>query len=213
LGRRLCGNLRQRSQTEFENRIKAAWAKFHKHRTTLMNKNVASHLRLKLFQSAVSPTVLFGLSSLPLTRAQLDQLDAVQRRMLRSVVGWAPLIGQDWESAMRRTNARLQLALDRFPIEDWTLQLATRQHKLAEKLARREDSWPARAIRWDPRVLDIHSPSVAQRGPGRPRRKWYDYLRTFAAENFPQSAEWIQSARRISTWTLKLPTFQEHFCS
>ena len=45
--------------------------------------------RLKLFHATVSPTAMFGLASLPLTQRFLHKLDVVQRRMLRSIIGWA----------------------------------------------------------------------------------------------------------------------------
>ena len=114
----------------------------------------------------------------------------------------------------KRTNARLKLALDGYPIEDWTLQLATRQHKVAQKLAQRGPHGQQErsdGIRWDPRVPDIQSPNVAPRSPGRPRRKWDDYLRMFVAENFPLSATWVQCASMIDTWILKLQLFNNCF--
>jgi len=91
-----------------------------------MNRDISVRLRLKLFQAVVSPTVLFGLTTLPLTTCQKHQLDAVQRRMLRSIVGWAKPVDGEWATAMRQTNARLKSALSLFPIDNWMYQLAGR---------------------------------------------------------------------------------------
>ena len=41
LGRHLPGNLRNRGAIELNHRIAAAWGKFHKHRSRLMNKDVS----------------------------------------------------------------------------------------------------------------------------------------------------------------------------
>ena len=207
LGRHLCGDMKNRSTTEFMHRVAAAWGKFHKHRPTLMNKNASIKKRLRLFQSVVSPTVLFGLSTLPLTSAQLKQLDALQRRMLRSIAGWVRNAEEDWAETMRKTNRRLEAALRAHPLKPWTQQLATRQFKLAAKFANEEESWPAKAIRWNPQddaeCINQHRP---YRLPGRPRRKWDDFLSSFSASEFTQHASWLDAARGHA-WLAKEPDF------
>ena len=55
LGRHICGHSQNRGETELNHRIAQAWGKFHKHRQTL-NRNVPIGLRLKLFDSTVTPT-------------------------------------------------------------------------------------------------------------------------------------------------------------
>ena len=56
-----------RCSIEVSNRIRAAWGKFAQHHKWLTNRQVPLHLRLKLFDSIVSPTALFASSSLSLT--------------------------------------------------------------------------------------------------------------------------------------------------
>ena len=207
LGRHLCGDMKNRSTTEFMHRVAAAWGKFHKHRPTLMNKHASIKKRLRFFESVVSPTVLFGLSTLPLTSAQLKQLDALQRRMLRSIAGWVRNAEEDWAETMRKTNRRLEAALRAYPVKPWTQQLATRQFKLAAKFANEGESWPAKAIRWNPQhdaeCINQHRP---YRLPGRPRRKWDDFLSSFSASEFTQHASWLDAARGHA-WLAKEPDF------
>ena len=88
LGRHLDGKLFQRHITELNHRIHVAWYKFQLHRKVLTNRHVSIKLRLKLFDAIVTPTVLYGLHTLSLTQQQLQKLDIVLRRMLRSIVGW-----------------------------------------------------------------------------------------------------------------------------
>ena len=83
-------------------RMQCAWGKFHEHKLTLLNKHV--RLRLKLFHATAFPTAMFGLASLPLTQGLLHKLDVVQRRMLRSIVGWVRVPDEPWEITMRRMN-------------------------------------------------------------------------------------------------------------
>jgi hypothetical protein len=59
--------------------------------TALTNTHISIKLRLRLFDAIVTPTILFGLITMPLTPSDLNQLDAIQHRMLRSLVGWVCL--------------------------------------------------------------------------------------------------------------------------
>ena len=83
-----------------KHRIHIAWMKFNQHRETLLNRHVSLKLRLKFFDSIISPAILFGLTTVPLSAAQLSKLDIVRRRMLRSIVGWVPVVNGDWHDAM-----------------------------------------------------------------------------------------------------------------
>ena len=61
LGRKLSGDVTQRSAVDFAARIQAAWGRFHQHQTVLLNKDVSIALRLKMFDAVVTPTeIRFG---------------------------------------------------------------------------------------------------------------------------------------------------------
>ena len=87
LGRNLVGDLALGTNVEFDHRLRAAWAKFHKYKHVIVNKHVSLKLRLKLLDSVGSQTAIFGLAVLPLTKIQILKLDVVQQKMLRSIVG------------------------------------------------------------------------------------------------------------------------------
>ena len=74
----------------------------------------------KLFDSVVSPTAIFGLAVLPLTKIQIHKLDVVQRKMLRSIVGWVRKDGEQWQDTMRKMNGRLDSAMTLFPVRRWS---------------------------------------------------------------------------------------------
>ena len=57
LGRSLC--FADCQETEFRNRVAAGWASFHKHKGELCNKFYRLADRAKLFDSVVTPTVLY----------------------------------------------------------------------------------------------------------------------------------------------------------
>ena len=64
---------------------------------------------------------------LPLTAAQLQRLDAVQRRMLRNIAGWVRIDYEPWDETMRRMRARLAAALRQHLVEDWSRGVCQRR--------------------------------------------------------------------------------------
>ena len=141
LGKRIPGDLSKRGQADVNNRIQSAWAAFHKHRSVLTNKHVTLRSRLKLFASAVTPTIMFGLKSCPCTVAHLKQIHAVQRKMLRAVVGWTRVPGENWADTMRRMRDRVQRALDMSKMQDWSKILVGLKYRLAHVVASCPHSW------------------------------------------------------------------------
>ena len=194
LRRHISADPRCRSQTELKHRFQVGWAKFRKHRHILTNKHVSIALRLKFFDTVLTPTVLFGLHVLPLTLSQIHTLDALQRRMLRSVVGWVRVANEDWHNTMSRMKHRLTAALHIHPVDTWSRQLARRQYNFAFQMLR-IPNWAAAVVKWCPEsnwqanfALQLH------RRPGRPLTKWDDRLRSFAACNFPAVNTWTDIA-------------------
>ena len=108
----LVGYLKKRSEVELAHRLQIAWGKFHTHKEILTNIHVSLKLRLKYFDAIISPAALFGLASLPLVASQIQRLNVVQRRMLRAVVGWVAVDGNDWQGTMRRMNCQARSALE-----------------------------------------------------------------------------------------------------
>ena len=53
------------------------------------------------FDAVVSPTVVFGLATVSLSRLS-DRLAMLQRRMIRSIVDWVQLPEEAWKEKMRR---------------------------------------------------------------------------------------------------------------
>ena len=53
----------------------------------------------------------------------LHKLDVVQRRMLRSIVGWVRIPDEPWENTMRRMNQRMEHAAYLHPLPSWSNQI------------------------------------------------------------------------------------------
>ena len=127
------GNLNNRSSVEISHRIQIAWMKFHQHKDVLIDKNVCIPSRLCFFDAIISPTILFGLGTCALTQQQINQLDRVQRRMLRAIVGWVRHNDEFWENTMRRMRDRVSNLLSIYNVTPWGQQMATNKFKILNR--------------------------------------------------------------------------------
>ena len=168
------------------------------------NRNVPTGLRLKLFDAVVTPTVLYGMAALPLTAAQLQRLDAVQRRMLRNIAGWVRLDGEPWDETMRRMRARLAAALRQHPVGGWTESLCQRRWDHAWHVAHRPSCWPMRTACWHPGAFrDPAAVVMPCRSRGRPLTRWDDTLSSFSRHAL-RGASWQEAAaqRTHAEWSV-----------
>ena len=150
--------------------------------------------RLKLFDTIITPTVLYGLTACPLTDRQRERLDIVQRRMLRSIVGWSRSASESWADTMRHMREKVDRALRLFPVAEWSKRIAKQQHRLALHIAQNWNSWAAKVSRWQPAATILG----AFRSPGRPLRRWDDTLTAFAKEKY--SKTWLEAAKNMNAW-------------
>ena len=136
-----------RCTIEVSNRLRAAWGKFAQHHKWLTNQQVSLHLRLKLFDSVVSPTALFATSSLPLTSAHFSRLGRAQRKMLRCIVGWVRIDDEPWSDTMHRMRNRMDRAAKLYFVQPWSIRLLRSQWSFACHLSTlRFSSWPSLAL-------------------------------------------------------------------
>ena len=124
-----------------QHRSQIAWMRFDEHRGTLLNRHVCLRPRLKLFDSVISPTILFGLLTCPLASNHLQKLEVVRNRMLGSIVGWAPLADNDWHALMQKMHRKLENAQPVFHVRPWTAGLLVGRLRFAAKIASAMYSW------------------------------------------------------------------------
>ena len=142
LGGLLGENVTNQNAVEPTHHIRVAWERFCVHRQTLQNKHVSIRNRMGLFGIVVSPAVLYRFSSMALTGKQLLDLDRVQRRMLRSIVGWRRSADEEWSDTMRRiamhqhfvpTGHNISNDINSYWCQNWT-----------------QPGWTARCVNWKP---------------------------------------------------------------
>ena len=69
-----------------QNRIRAAWATFHKYRQELTSKNHMLKHRLRLFDAAITPTICYASGTLAPTKEHERMIQSTQRKMLRLII-------------------------------------------------------------------------------------------------------------------------------
>ena len=121
LGRKLNLHAKSRIAMEFSNRKQQAWFAFNKHKKVLLNHHISLKKRLKYFDTCVTPAILFALCSFPLRKRELDSLDILQRKMMRRIVGWRRIEGEDWQITMTRMKFRLDRGQNLHRCEEWSI--------------------------------------------------------------------------------------------
>ena len=137
------------------------------------NKDVSLTLRLKLFQSIITPTVCYSLDTCPLTENLKSRLDITQRVMFRRMIGWVSSTGDTWEERGRKMKIRLERALANYPIPDWSTTIHDKKINLVSGM-NEWPSWTKAAFRWDPRATRDLNNVEPYRCVGRPLTRWDD---------------------------------------
>ena len=71
--------LKQQETTEIKNRIRAAWATFHRYRQELTSKNYLLKHRLRLFDAAITPTICYASGTWAPTKEHERMIQSAQR--------------------------------------------------------------------------------------------------------------------------------------
>ena len=173
-------------EAELSNRIAAAWAAFHKHKAELCGPSYRLHDRVRLFNSVVSPVVLYGSAVWALKLDMENRLRTAWRRMLRYVfrVHRRPVDGttemEPWVDFVQRAARRVETMAEQYGLESWVQTHRRMKWRLAGKLVRQTD------CRWSKMLLDWRPAS--DRGRGRPKLRWTDHLERYAGGNWRQLA-------------------------
>ena len=186
LGRYLSGDLDNRVYAETQHRTKVAWMKLGQHSKTLCNKNVSIKLRMKLFDSVVSPSSLFGLVVLPLQVSCIGKSNVAQTKMIRKMVGWIRIADEPWENTMRRMGTRVTNAVKQSKMKEWSTRLAETQWKFVARLKTLPiTSWQNRAAFWQPDHIDDPACEyLPHRERGGPYIRWDDKVTNFSWRYF-----------------------------
>ena len=85
---------------------------------------MSSKLGFKLSDATITPTIVFGLAILPLSKASLKTITIVQQIMMRKIDGRVRLESELWETTMRRMKHRVDQVLYQYPVVWWVRRFA-----------------------------------------------------------------------------------------
>ena len=187
----------QTHDREIRNRITKAWAKFSVFRSELTDRHYNLAERVKLFKSTVQPTLLYGCACWTMTRDRESTIRALQRKMMRSIIGTRRVVGEQglesWvEWVVRSTRIAEQTMVD-LGVADWVEEVHRRRFRWAGRASRVSDG------RWTKEVLQWSAAGARKRG--RPRCRWADQLNKFFKQGLQAPNEfWLELAQEKQSW-------------
>jgi len=149
LGRKLSmGNYHE---VEVRNRISAAWASFVYYKAELCCRSFGKKQRLRLFDTVVTPCLLYGCAAWTLTCSLEGLIRTAQRRMLRWMLAARREPDQPWEEWIVRETHRVEHLAKRFGSSDWVGLANERKTEFATRTCLQEDKrWNKRLLNWRP---------------------------------------------------------------
>ena len=168
LGRTLC--LADFQQSEFDCRIRAAWAAFSKFRSIFSSRAYSFPRKAKLFEAAVTPVVLYGCSTWTMSGDMERQLTTTRRKMLRVMQHTRRGPDEEWVAFMKRATACAESQMTALGYSTWVASCRQRKWRFAAKVATATDNrWSKRLLDWRPFFR-----CVPYRSVGRPFSRWHD---------------------------------------
>ena len=201
--------------TEITSRITTAWRKFNALRNELTNSRYSLTSRLRLFQSTITPTVLYGCTSWTTTKTLTTKLQTTQRRMLRLMVKTTrrrhdsqhddTTTLEEWPEYIKRATTTAENLLARLQIPSWLTIYFQRKWRWAARVAAQPPTrWTRLSALWQPQ---LHDRRITSRRQARPHMRWADDLHAFllTIESHPTSSvstpRWLEAATNQIEWS------------
>ncbi|KAG7295429.1 hypothetical protein JYU34_019084 [Plutella xylostella] len=154
---------------EIERRIKKAWSAYWSMKD-IFKSNIDIKLKKIAMDTIVTPTLLYGCQTWPISNEVIHKMQIFQRSAERSMLGLT-----------LRNKVRNTIIRNTTNIIDAAKLVCQLKWRWAGHLARTTDGrWSEKMLHWYPRE--------ARRPPGRPRRRWRDDLVSAAGINWTQLA-------------------------
>ena len=156
--------------TELNNRLASGWSAFFKLKGALCNRNVPLKDRIALFDSSVTPCVLYACGTWTMTASRDHKLRCTRRRMLRWMIRPARNVSEEWPDYIKRATHTCEALAARYGSTDWMTLQRTRKCNLAAKCALGTDQrWSCRLLHWRPWFR-----CTQHRDVGHPTKRWTD---------------------------------------
>lgn len=167
---------RSSEKQEIKRRIRAGWAAFGKLSFILKNNKIAQHLKTKVFDQCILPSMTYGAENWATTKENIESIRVAQRAMERAML-----------NITRKDKVRNERIRNITKVTDIGVKIAQLKWSYAGHVARSSTN------RWNRKIVDWR-PYEHKRGRGRPPMRWYDDFKKTAGLN------WIQIAQDRDRW-------------
>ena len=153
---------------------------------------------MKLFETLITPTILYGSGCWVMTLGRRQALRTTQRQMMRMILGTGRKPGgnngtdelETYVEWVQRATKEAERLMEKYNVREWTWQQRDRLWRWASKVAHSKDGrWSHEVLHWDP---------IGQRPKGRPRARWTDQLTSFLKRRLGRDIgahDWIEFAK------------------
>ena len=147
--------------------------------------------RLKFFNSCVTPSILIGLSVLPLSHSEFKGMDILQRQIVRRILGRRRITDESWWDTIIRMNQRLTYAQSIHYCHPWSLASCRGQWRYINHIIRAHPSlWTRGLCNYNfNSIIDPVSPIFPIRKTGRPKMHWEHHVQHFCWGKWPARQE------------------------
>ena len=202
-----------RTTRELQSRIAAAWAKFHHLRPLLCKQTGSQQKRLRLFDKAVTASLLWACESWTLTKREQRQLTSVQNTMLRRIVVSRRHASETWVEWVKRSTRQARAVARRAGIRCWVAAYLEAKWKWAGHIMRMGADRPARCItEWRDSECSLIEDALHGNSRDRRRRcrrqrwfRWEDCFRKYTT--LKNWTSWQTSAKNRDRWRRECKSF------
>ena len=195
--------------TELANRLNAGWKSFFKFKAVLCNRGIPIKSRLRLFESVVTPCVLYASGTWTLTVDGEMRLRTARRKMLRWMLRVGRRPEEEWVEFIRRATSRCEQLAGQHGVSEWFLLHRERKWKLAGRTASREDQrWSCRILNWKPWFRNL-----PYRNVGHPCKRWDDEFVKLAGGSWTDVAKDAILWRTLENGYLERQLRRSNLCS
>ena len=157
-------------ESEFSNRVNAAWRCFAKFKDILCSRSYPLQSRLKLFNAVVTPTALYACECWTMTSSLCNRLRTAWRKMVRKIFRVTRGELESWVDYIKRATEHVESKCALWGYESWEVMQAARKAKFRDAVSHDDpQKWSRRLLRWSPWFR-----CLPRRRPGRPHLRWGD---------------------------------------
>ena len=138
LGTRL--SMEDPTKAEIANRMAIGWRKFWALKRLLLNRKVSVKKRMRLFDSTVGNSVLYGTHAWTPREDELRKMRTTQNRMMRKICAKPHHPDQSWLEWVQRGTHKAKEVAAQAGVRDWVVAHATRKWSWAGHVMRRSGS-------------------------------------------------------------------------